>query len=58
MIKLWLVFAILFAVFYFVIPAFRKMKGKEKWDLTKTLLFSMVCSLLAVSAMVLIVVLF
>jgi uncharacterized membrane protein len=58
MIRLWLVFAILFAVFYFVIPAFRKMKGKEKWDLTKTLLFSMVCSLLAVSAMVLIVVLF
>jgi uncharacterized membrane protein len=58
MIRLWLMFAILFAVFYFVIPAFRKMKGKEKWDLTKTLLFSMVCSLLAVSAMVLIVVLF
>ena len=58
MIRLWLVFAILFAVFYFVIPAFRKMKGKVKWDLTKTLLFSMVCSLLAVSAMVLIVVLF
>jgi hypothetical protein len=58
MIRLWLVFTILFAVFYFVIPALRKMKGKEKWDLTKTLLFSMVCSLLAVSAMVLIVVLF
>ena len=58
MIRLWLVFAILFAVFYFVIPAFRKMKGKEKWDLTKTLLFSLLCSLLAVSAMVLIVFLF
>jgi hypothetical protein len=58
MIRLWLVFAILFAVFYFVIPAFRKMKGKEKWNLTKTLLFSMLCSLLAVGAMVLIVVLF
>jgi hypothetical protein len=58
MIRLWLVFAILFAVFYFVIPAFRKMKGKEKWDLTKTLLFSLLCSLLAVSVMVLIVILF
>jgi len=58
MIRLWLVFAILFAVFYFIIPAFRKMKGKEKWDLTKTLLFSLLCSLLAVSAMVLIVFLF
>lgn len=58
MIRLWLVFAILFAVFYFVIPAVRKLNGKEKWDVTKTLLFSLVCSLLAVSVMVLIVVLF
>lgn len=58
MIRLWLVFAVLFAGFYFAIPAFRKMKGKEKWDLTKIVLYSMLCSLLAVSAMVLIVVLF
>jgi hypothetical protein len=58
MIRLWLAFALLFAAFYFGIPAFRNMKGKEKWDLTKTLLFSLLCSLLAVGAMVLIVVLF
>ena len=58
MIRLWLVFAVLFAGFYFGIPAFRNLKGKEKWDLTKTLVFSLVCSLLAVGAMVLIVVLF
>jgi hypothetical protein len=58
MIRLWLVFAILFAGFYFGIPAFRKLKGKEKWNLTKTFLFSMLCSLLAVVAMVIIVVLF
>jgi uncharacterized membrane protein len=58
MIRLWLVFAILFAGFYFGTPAFRKLKGKEKWDLTKTLLFSLICSLLAVVAMVIIVVLF
>jgi hypothetical protein len=58
MIRLWLAFGILFAAFYFGIPAFRNMKGKEKWDLTKTLLFSLLCSLLAVGAMVLIVVLF
>jgi len=58
MIRLWLVFAVLFAAFYFGIPAFRKLKGAEKWDLTKTFLFSMMCSLLAVSAMVVIVVLF
>jgi len=58
MIRLWLVFAILFAVFYFGIPAFRKLKGVEKWDVTKTVLYSMICSSLAVGAMVLIVVLF
>lgn len=58
MIRLWLVFAVLFAVFYFVIPAFRKMKGKEKWNLTKNFLYSLMCSLLAVAAMVIIVILF
>jgi len=58
MIRLWLVFAILFAVFYFLIPALRKMSGKEKWDVTKTVLYSMICSFLAIGAMVLIVVLF
>jgi hypothetical protein len=58
MIRLWLVFGILFAAFYFGIPAFRKLKGAEKWDLTKTFIYSMMCSLLAVSVMVIIVVLF
>ena len=58
MIRLWLVFAILCAAFYFAIPAFRKLKGAEKWDVTKTLFYSMMCSSLAVGVMVLIVVLF
>lgn len=58
MIRLWLVFAILFAGFYFSIPAFREMNGKEKWDLTKTILFSLLCSILAVGVMVVIVILF
>ena len=58
MIRLWLVFAVLFAAFYFGIPAFRKLKGAEKWDLTKTLLFSFVCSLFAFGVMIAIVVLF
>jgi hypothetical protein len=58
MIRLWLVFAILFAGFYFAIPAFREMNGKEKWDLTKTILFSLLCAILSVSVMVVIVVLF
>lgn len=58
MIRLWLAFSILFAGFYFVIPAFRKLKGKEKWDLTKIVLFSMMCSLLAVCVMTAVVILF
>ena len=58
MIRLWLVFGILFACFYYGIPAFRKLTGKEKMDVTKTFLYSMMCSLLAVSTMLVIVVLF
>jgi hypothetical protein len=58
MIRIWLGFTILFAVFYFGIPAFRHMTGKERWDLTKTFLFSIMCSLLAVIVMMLFVFLF
>lgn len=58
MIQIWLMFAILFAVFYFAIPAFRNMKGREKWDIIKTVLYSFFCSALALSVMVLLVVLF
>ncbi len=58
MIKLWLFFALLFAAFYIGIPALRQLNGKEKWNLTKTILYSMMCSVLALGFMVLIVVLF
>ena len=58
MIRIWLGFAILFSVFYFGIPAFRHMTGNEKWDVTKTFLFSMMCSLLAIATMLLFVLLF
>lgn len=58
MIKLWLFFGLLFAAFYIGIPAFRQLSGKEKWNLTKTILYSMMCSLLALGSMILLVVLF
>jgi hypothetical protein len=58
MIKLWLFFGLLFAAFYIGIPAFRQLNGKEKWNLTKTILYSMMCSLLALGSMILLVVLF
>jgi hypothetical protein len=58
MIRLWLVFGILFAAFYFGIPAWRQLTGKEKWALTKTLFYSILCSSLALASMILIVILF
>lgn len=58
MIRIWLGFTVLFAVFYFGIPVLRQMSGKEKWDLTKTVVFSIICSVLALATMMLIVFLF
>jgi hypothetical protein len=58
MIRLYIVFFVLFAVSYFGIPAVRKLTGKAKWDLTKTLVYSIICALLTVVAMMAIVVLF
>jgi hypothetical protein len=58
MIRLWLIFGIIWAVFFFGITAFRNMSGKDKWALTKTLAYSTLCSLLALATMVVIVVLF
>lgn len=58
MIRIWLGFVILFAVFYFGIPAFRSLTGREKWDLTKTVVFSLMCSILAFATMMLFVFLF
>lgn len=58
MVRIWLGFAILFAVFYFGLPALRAMTGKEKWNLTKTVVFSIICSVLALATMMLFVFLF
>ena len=58
MIRIWLGFLTLFAVFYIGIPILRDMSGKEKWALTKTLLFSVVCSVLSVVSILLFVLLF
>ena len=58
MIRMLLVFAVMFSCFFFGIPAFRSLTGKEKWELTKLALYSILCSLLAVMAMILIVITF
>lgn len=58
MIRLWLVFAILAVVIHLSITACRKMDGKERWTLTKSLTYSIIIALLAVLAMTVIVILF
>jgi hypothetical protein len=58
MIKLWLAFAIVFAICYFGINTFRKLSGEEKLSLTKVVGYSILCSVVAVSVLVAIVVLF
>jgi hypothetical protein len=58
MFKLYLAFIFLFGVFFFGITAVRKLSGKEQLELTKTLVYSIVCSVLAFVSMILIVFLF
>jgi hypothetical protein len=58
MIRLILIFALLFLVFYGGIAAAIKMSGKEKWAYTKIALYSFVCAILAVVSMTAIVIMF
>ena len=58
MIKLWLVFFVLVAVIHFAIAAWRKIDGKERWSLTKSLGYSIIVSLLTVMLMTAVVVIF
>jgi hypothetical protein len=58
MIRIILAFVILAVLIGFGITAFRQMNGKERWDLTKTVAFSLVCSILSISILVTLVVLF
>jgi hypothetical protein len=58
MIRLWLVFAILAVLIHFGLTAWRKMNGKERWTLTKSVTYSIIVALLAVLVMTVIVILF
>ena len=58
MIRLWLVFAILAVLIHLGITTWRKMEGKERWTLTKSVTYSIIVSLLAVLVMTVIVILF
>ena len=58
MIRLWLAFAIMAVLIHFGITAWRKIEGKERWTLTKSIAYSILVALLAVLAMTVIVILF
>jgi hypothetical protein len=58
MIRLWLAFAILAVLIHFGISGWQNMTGRQRWDLTKSLTYSIIVALLAVLAMIAMVVLF
>jgi hypothetical protein len=58
MIKLWLAFAIFAVLIHFGISAWRKMEGKERWTLTKSIGYSILVSLAAVMLMTVFVIAF
>jgi hypothetical protein len=58
MIRLWLVFAVLAVLIHFGITVWRKMEGKERWALTKSISYSIIVSLLSLVVMTAIVILF
>lgn len=52
MIKIVLGFILVFAVFFFGINAVRSMSGKEKWQLTKLIAYSIICAVLTTAALI------
>ena len=58
MIRLWLVFAVFAVLIHFGITAWRKMEGKERWGLTKSIGYSILVSLAAVMLMTVFVIAF
>lgn len=58
MIRVFLAFFVLTALFWLGISAFRKTTGKEKWQLTKIAAYSILCSVLALVVLISIVILF
>ena len=58
MITMFLAFLVVFFILYFGIPQYRKLSGKEKWDLAKLFLFSLMCTIFSIGLLILFVVLF
>ncbi len=58
MIRFVIVFLFFFALFFFGINSYRDLTKKEKWDMIKVLVYSLVCSILTIAFLTMIVVLF
>ena len=58
MIKMIMTFVFLFIIFYTGIEIFRKFTGKEKWEVAKTISYSLAISMAVIVFLVSIVVLF
>lgn len=58
MIRIVLAFIILSVLIHFGITAWRKMSGSERWSLTKTAIYSIIVSSLAMLLMMFLVVMF
>jgi hypothetical protein len=58
MIRLWLAFAVFAVLIHFGITAWRKMEGKQRWTLTKSIAYSIIVSLAAVMLMTVFVIVF
>lgn len=58
MIKMISVFLFLFVAFYMSIEVFRMMTGKERWEIAKTISYSMAISLFVIAFLTVLVVVF
>lgn len=58
MMKMIMAFVFLFIIFYTGIEIFRKLTGKEKWEIAKTVSYSVAISLAVIVFLVVLVVLF
>jgi hypothetical protein len=58
MIRLFLVFILLFGAFWFGISGFRNLTGRQRWHLTKLLGYSIMCAILSTLFLIGIVILF
>jgi len=58
MIRVLFMFLLLFGAFWFGISAFQTLTGKEKWELTKLVVYATICAVLTLLVLVGIVILF